>query len=154
MSGGKTWQPAANWSLTPQLGLAYDYVSQRGFSEAGGAGFGMRADALHKGVLSSIAALNSSYAWQVAEQPMQLTARLQWTHDFSARDYRLNGGFNGLAASTGYSGQWQVPRNRWAAGLAWQWQPAANWAVGADYQYDHSRDWRNHYVGMNLHYRF
>ena len=61
---------------------------------------------------------------------------------------------NPVAHSHERAGAWQLPLNRWAAGVGLQAQVAKNVTAGIGYRYQGASSWHNHQAGANLIVKF
>ena len=141
------------WSVTPELGLRYDYFRQSAFTENGAEGYGLNADKLSKGIVVGTVNLTGQYNWLAGNLPLSVYGNIGYEHDFQRRQFATTGGFAD-AHSNEHAGAWQLPLNRWAAGVGFQAQVAKNVTAGIGYRYQGASRWHNHQAGANLVVKF
>ena len=141
------------WSVTPELGLRYDYFRQSAFTENGAEGYGLNADKLSKGIVVGTVNMTGQYNWLAGNLPLSVYGNIGYEHDFQRRQFATTGGFAD-AHSHERAGAWQLPLNRWAAGVGLQAQVAKNVTAGIGYRYQGASSWHNHQAGANLIVKF
>lgn len=141
------------WSLTPEIGLRYDYLRQDSFTEAGAEGYGLNAGKLNKGILVGTANLTGQYNWLAGNLPLSAYGNIGYEHDFQRRQFATAGGFAD-AHSNERAGAWQLPLNRWAAGVGLNAQVAKKVTAGVAYRYQGASRWHNHQANIGVSVKF
>lgn len=155
---GNVWQLALNGgkafamkglTLTPQLGLRYDYLQQNSFSEAGAEGYGLYGRKLNKGIVTGSAGLVAEYLFDIRDIVANIFGAVGVEHDFRDREYATRGGFSGIH-SDARAGKWSSARTRWNAAIGSNVQVSRNMSAGIQYQYENGSHWHSNSGRANL----
>lgn len=155
---GNAWQIAAatgkawHWSgftLLPSVGVRYEYLSQNGFTEPSASGYGLRADAINKGLFVGTADLAARYLFNLGSVPADMYANIGYEHDFRNRSLTVSGSLNGVG-SPAESGSWVMPRNRWSVGAGGSVRLSPAVILGIGYRYQGNGHYRNNEASAHL----
>ncbi|WP_143557155.1 S8 family serine peptidase [Snodgrassella alvi] len=159
---GNLWQLAVNGgkpfnlnrlTLTPQLGMRYDYLQQNSFTEDGAHGFGLHARKLDKGIIAGTANLLTQYRFDINDTLYSIFGSVGVEHDFQDRDYATRGGFAGMHSNE-KAGRWSSAKTRWNAAVGSNIQIGRNINAGIQYQYENGSHWHSNSAKANLNIRF
>ncbi|PIT23111.1 hypothetical protein BGI37_13310 [Snodgrassella alvi] len=159
---GNLWQLAVNGgkafnfnrlTLTPQLGMRYDYLQQNSFTEDGAHGFGLHARKLNKGIIAGAANLLAHYHFDINDTLYSIFGSVGVEHDFQDRDYATRGGFAGMHSNE-KAGRWSSAKTRWNAAVGSNIQIGRNINAGIQYQYENGNHWHSNSAKANLNIRF
>ncbi|WP_287953844.1 S8 family serine peptidase [Snodgrassella sp.] len=159
---GNLWQLAVNGgkpfnvnrlTLTPQLGMRYDYLQQNSFTEDGAHGFGLHARKLNKGVIAGTANLLAQYRFDIKDTLYSIFGSVGVEHDFQDRDYATRGGFAGMHSNE-KAGRWSSAKTRWNTAVGSNIQIGRNINAGIQYQYENGNHWHSNSAKANLNIHF
>ncbi|SAI52530.1 autotransporter serine protease [Bordetella trematum] len=150
----REWQLGGGLALRPQAGLVLSHARQLGFQESGAWGYGLHSRGRSVTVPSLSLRINASQAFALAGSAWQWQAYVGLLQDLRRRDWRNPAAFDALPQAHGRSGQWNMARSRWSAGLDLRTELASGLSVGLGYQTQWSGDSRATQVEVALRYLF
>lgn len=123
-TGGLAWMPFAS--------LENDRIRRSAFDEQGGAGFGLRANAVTTSRWQTALGLRALHAWTIANGgEYRLSAKIAWQHAFGLRGEVFQARYTGLDAWGAVKGI-GLSRDGGLVNIGFAWAPNANVALGVD----------------------
>ncbi|MCC7097332.1 MAG: autotransporter domain-containing protein, partial [Thermomonas sp.] len=82
--------------LTPYLGTQYLTVANDGFSEAGGSGFGLRANAWDASRWQAMAGVRAERGWRFGDVELRADARAEWQRTLAESGMLVDASYTGI----------------------------------------------------------